>query len=120
MKTQYQKGKKAELEVAELLTKLSGVKFRRVPLSGAIHQDFPFDLMKIGSQPSIFDGVGIEVKHQKTLKIPTWIKQIKEACEDAGFPFITAKWFIAFKWKGEWYFILNQNYFTHLHKTKSF
>lgn len=103
------KGKQAEREAAEIISKLAGKKYRRVPMSGALHLDLPFDLMKMEQGESIFDNVGIEVKNQKRLDIPDWIEQIKIACEDAGMPF--PKWFIMFKRKGEFYFVLNRKFF---------
>jgi Holliday junction resolvase len=111
-----QKGKAGEREVADILTKLSGVKYRRVPSSGAMHGFLNFDLMKEDPRAeSIFDGIGNEVKNTKTLKIPEWIEQIKTACDDANMRF-NPRWFIAFRLKGEWFFVLNEAYFSELNK----
>jgi len=115
-KSARDKGKKGERFIAELLTRLSGVKYRRTPLSGGLRLEFPFDVLKIGNEPSRFDGVGIEVKNTANLSIPDWIRQIKGECEDAGYASFSSKWCIAFRHKTEWYFLLNQNYFEHLNK----
>ena len=107
-----QKGKAGEREVAELMSRLSGVKYRRVPSSGALHGYLDYDLMKENrSQPSVFDGVGNEVKNTKKLTVPQWIQQIEVACEDAG---NSQRWFIAMKHRGKWYFMLNEQYFSEL------
>ncbi len=117
-KSAKEKGKRAERELAELMTKLSGVKYVRVPMSGALHQTFPFDCMKIGQQESIFDGIGNECKNTEKILVPDWIQQLKIACEDAGMSTQFSKMFIAFKHKGEFWFLLNQRYFEHLNEVK--
>lgn len=109
-----QKGNKGERDLAEMLTKISGVKYRRTPSSGGIHEFNCWDLMKIEQKPSIFDGIGIECKNTKTISVPSWIEQCEVSARDSGMEF-EPKWFVAFRHKSKWYFILNENYFRKLH-----
>lgn len=106
------KGKVGELELAKWMEKVSGVHYRRVPMSGALHQDFPFDVMKIGSQDSVFDGIGNENKNTKQLAVKDWINQSEVAADDAS----VRDWFIRFALHGtnKNYFILPESYFEKL------
>jgi Holliday junction resolvase len=107
-----QKGNAGEREIAELLTQLSGVKYRRVPMSGGIHSWNPWDIMKEKNEPSVFDGVGVEVKNTKQLSMPDWIEQVRISAEDSNM--FNPKWVICFKHKGQWFFTLNRVYFEDL------
>ena len=115
-KSARDKGKNAERELAEIFGRLSGVKYRRVPMSGALHGFMDFDIMKAESVQSVFDGIGIECKNHKKLSVPEWIEQIDVATKDAGIPF--GRWLIAFKHKGRFYYILNQQLFDDLFLAK--
>ena len=106
------KGKVYERHVAEYLTKITGVPYRRTPASGAL-SGLKFDVMKIGQQPSILDGVGVEAKDWAKITSSTildWIKQCENAASDMNY----RKWVIMFDWQGSDYFILNERYFTDL------
>lgn len=113
-----QKGQKAERLLADWLEKVTGVKHRRVPMSGALHVDFPFDVMKMEQSPTVFDGVGNESKWHKRLKIGDWISQIEVATEDAGYGH--DRWFVWFMYKSDNhdkakpYFLVSKELMEHL------
>lgn len=112
------KGKRGERELAEWMTKISGVKYGRTPASGAYHLDFAFDVYKRENKPSIFDGVGNENKNTKNLRVGDWIKQIETAMADyiGASEVISPRWFIRFKHKGKAYFILPEFYLSELYE----
>lgn len=60
------KGREYEKEVARWLTIFTGVKYKPTPRSGALHQVFDFDVMKVDRrEESVLDGIGIEIKNEK-------------------------------------------------------
>ena len=63
--------------------------------------------MKSEKKESIFDGILVECKNHKSLRVPDWIEQTKGEIIDASL----SKFFIAFNIKGEKYFIFNEKLF---------
>jgi len=108
------KGKSWEREIAELLTSITGAKWRRTPCSGAIRHYFDGDIMKTDKKPTIIDDCLIECKNHKTLKIPDWIKRTEEEAKDAN----TNKWLLFFKHKGKGFVAMPIDYFSKLLKSK--
>ena len=102
------KGKQFEREIAELLTQISGIRYRRTPMSGALRIDFPGDVMKMEQKPSVFDGILLEMKNHKSLKVPAWIEECKSEMEDAS----QSSFLLVMKIKGEKYFLMNERLFT--------
>src|SRR3990167_8673305 len=102
------KGKNGEREMAEFITRITGVKYRRVPMSGAIHEYNPWDLMKTDKKSSVLDGVGIEVKNSEILHPKDWIDQCEVSSSDADQ--IIPRWVLCFKYKHKWYFTVPQPY----------
>lgn len=90
--------------MAELFTQLSGVKYRRTPMSGGFRMEFPGDLLKKEQKSSIFDGILLEVKNRKTLAIPEWLREAKVEAIDGGL----SKIMVMFKLNGEWFFVFDQ------------
>ena len=107
---QKAKGKIQERNLAEWMTKISGVRYRRTPLSGGLHLDFPGDAMKVEQKESIFDRVLPEAKWQKNLSVKEWIKQQETALKDTEWKYF----FIMFRYMGKDYFILNKEWMENL------
>jgi Holliday junction resolvase len=104
-----QKGKQLEREVAEWVSRITGVKYRRTPNSGAIRQVdlFAGDIMKIElNKATVLDECVIECKNCKTLSVPSWLKQVESECEDAQ----RKHFVIFFKNRGKLYTILPIDY----------
>ena len=106
------KGKQHERDLAEWMSRVSGTKYRRVPMSGALHLDWPGDVMKIGREDSVFDGVLPEAKNCNQISVPKWIGQTEGSALDAGL----SRWFICFRYQAKHYYILPGNYFEELIK----
>lgn len=110
------KGRRAEYEVRDLMKRITGVEYIRTPLSGGLHQTFPWDVMpKPGTDLTLnpLQGVGIEVKHWDKISMPEWIQQ----CRDAELDFVgfeKNRWTIFFKNKARWYVTMPVEYFEKL------
>lgn len=102
------KGKAYERLISELFTELSKERYRRTPLSGGLRMEFPGDIMKTSRGKSIFDGLLVEIKNQKILKIPQWIKESQEELEDADY---MADWILIFRSNAKNYFVINEKLF---------
>ena len=109
--SQREKGKRLEREVADLLTGLTGVSFRRTPSSGA-YFTMRGDVMKIGQEVSSMDTFIIECKNTKRLVIPEWIKQVKGEMIDSN----KKRFILVFNIRGEKYFMTNESGFCFLLK----
>jgi len=114
-KSAREKGKRGERELALWMEQMSGCKYRRVPMSGALHGSWDGDVAKIGQEPSVFDGILPEAKNTKSLSVKEWLKQCNKAVADANMN----KFFIYFLVQGEPYFILNRRYMEKLVKQKN-
>lgn len=103
-KASRDKGQRGEREIVEILKRLTGALWMRVPLSGGFHLDLPGDVMKKRGQPdTVFDEVMVEVKNTASVSLPAWIRQCQDAEEDARSGFKPNKWLIFSKVKGEWF-----------------
>ena len=89
-----QKGKRGELEVVKILNKHLGTNMRRTPQSGGM--SFKGDIIDIYPENPLFD-YHIEIKNQKSLAIPRWIRQMEYDCPLGKSPLLIAKY------KGQWY-----------------
>jgi Holliday junction resolvase len=107
-----QKGNRYERLISELFTEISGVKYRRVPMSGAIRYSLPGDIMKDEQKESCFDDILIELKNRKTLSIPAWIKESEDEMLDAGWK----RFILVFRYNAKNYFILNEDLFKKVFK----
>lgn len=113
------KGKRGEREAAEWFSKVTGVPWMRVPLSGGLRLDFPFDLMKKGEardKETIFDRVGISVKNTKRVEMATWIDEMWGECEDYFGNPLYLRWLIHFKLAGRNFVTVPREYFEELIK----
>lgn len=110
-----QKGNRYERVIAELFTQISGVRYKRTPMSGAYRFNFSGDIMKSESQPSCFDNILIELKDRKTISMPEWITRTEEEMLDASYN----KFILAFKYKAKNYFVINEELFKKLFKDNS-
>jgi Holliday junction resolvase len=108
-----QKGSRAESDAAKVLKAYSGLDFKRVPMSGALHESHQLkgDLYLVNS----LNVYCIEVKHYKdchltsnilTDKTPQieewWIQTIRESAQISRKPLLIfkhdrSKWFVGFK-----------------------
>lgn len=118
MSKSHRKGKEFELEIANWLSDLFNVSFRRVPRSGALREFNGWDIMRFRSKQSInpkvktiMDEVGIECKNEAShypQLLERWIVQCEETAQDEGNP----DWMLGFHRPGtsKNYFILPQSY----------
>lgn len=81
------KGIRFELLLSDWLTALLGIRYRRTPNSGAMRQDWPFDLIKVDRKPCVLDDIGIEAKDCADLPkfVTDWIDEANEAAIDGNF-----------------------------------
>lgn len=121
-KSAKEKGKRFERELADWMTKITNCKWNRTPMSGALHQNFPFDCIKTErNKETIFDNVGNEAKNTKEIRMKEWIDQIEIAYEDyLQMPYGLEEWFICFRYKGKMYFTIPKYYFEKLLKFYKF
>lgn len=78
---QKKKGNSYELKIAKRLTEDLGVNIRRVPSSGGMVR-WKGDIVPVEDIDRIKFPWCIELKNQKTLKIPAWIKQTEEEAQE--------------------------------------
>jgi len=83
MKNAKQKGNRYENQIANRLTKSLGIDLRRNPGSGNMAR-WKGDIVPIEDRDRIKFKWCIELKNQKTLKIPAWIKQAEEEGKEMG------------------------------------
>lgn len=81
MKNQKQKGNRYENKVAKRLTETLGVELRRVPSSGGMEQ-WRGDIVAVDDMDRINFPWCIELKNQKKLKLPQWLRQTEEEAEE--------------------------------------
>jgi len=93
------KGMMFQREVAEYLTKITGVLWKSTPRSGAYRQDWPGDIVKVGREPTKYDNTLIECKNHKTLHIGKWIEETKQEMIDGD----KTKWILFFRLKAKIY-----------------
>ena len=104
-KAQRDKGQRGQREAADLLQKMYGARWRGTPLSGGMHMDWPYDLMKRREDKHLatpLDDTGLEVKNTAMISMPEWIVQCDEADMDVH-NFSSRRWLILFKHKAKWY-----------------
>ena len=114
IKYSLKKGHVFERQIAKELTRILGVSFRRVPMSGAIHNFLEGDIMKMDNKLTIIDNTILECKDCKTIKMPQWIKQVEEEAKRAD----TKKWILFFKFNGIARAVLNLDHLEHFLKLK--
>lgn len=83
MKNGKNKGNKYERDIAKLLTEAWGIKFRRVPTSGGM-EHWRGDIVAVFDEDRIRFPFCIELKNQKTLNIPAWIRQTQAEAEETN------------------------------------
>ncbi len=88
-----QKGKRGEREVAKMINKALGCNVRRTPGSGGL--GFKGDIIDINPDSPVFK-FHFEIKNQKNITIPAWIKQAEGDCSSSKTPILV------YKHKGEW------------------
>mgnify|MGYP001558844022 CR=1 FL=1 len=104
------KGKRGEQEVADILTDALGVKFMRVPNSGAMRGIFDGDVMKREQKPTIVDNTILEVKNTENIPIKKWLKQVKSEMADAN----VKDFILFFKYEHQLYSVVKTDYLAKL------
>jgi Holliday junction resolvase len=78
---QKRKGNAYENKIAKRLSETLGVELRRNPGSGNM-ENWKGDIVAIHDKDRISFPWCIELKNQKTLKIPAWIRQVEEEAQE--------------------------------------
>ena len=90
LKTQQQKGKKFEREIADDLSKTFNAKIRRTPCSGGIHDFNTADIFCIKKDSFLHD-FHFELKHRKSLNVHKTLWETDEKCPGHKIPIVIFK-----------------------------
>jgi len=83
LRNQKQKGNRYESKIAKRLSDSLNIELRRNPGSGNMER-WKGDIVPIEDEDRIKFDWCIELKNQKTLKIPAWIRQVEEEAKEVN------------------------------------